>query len=176
MEPKFKIGQTVYRASYTSYDDGVTCPDCGGTGRVRVIFHDDTIASVDCGLCSVGYNPPTGRILVYKYTPVAIPTTIKGFEVSSDEIRYETHDCYRSTQEDIFDNEKDCLTRAQFLVGLINEAQESKIATKEKNTKSWAWNASYHRREIKELQRRTDYHTRKLNVASLKVKEISNAD
>ena len=41
---------------------------------------------------------------------------------------------------------------------------------KEKDTKTWAWNVHYHRKEIREAQKRIEYHTSKLNVAKLHVK------
>jgi len=52
-----------------------------------------------------------------------------------------------------------------------DRAEREKIATKEKDTRTWAWNASYHRRQIKDAKRQLEYHTAKLNVASLKAKE-----
>lgn len=61
-EPKFKIGDTVWHATFGMTETWVTCPDCGGTGRLRVTFHDETQVSIECNRCGPGYEPPTGRI------------------------------------------------------------------------------------------------------------------
>ena len=40
---------------------------------------------------------------------------------------------------------------------------------KEQQHRSWAWNATYHRKCLKEALRQVEYHTAKLNVAETKV-------
>ena len=171
MEPKLKIGDLVYRATFTSQDDSLECPDCGGTGRIRVIFHDDSIASIDCGNCAKGYNPPTGRVTTYRRTPAVSWSNVVGYEVSGTEIKYKLHNCYHAGISDIFDNEADALVRAQEMCDAATAEEERRILTKEKDTRSWAWNASYHRREIKDAERRIECNKKKLSVASLKAKE-----
>lgn len=49
--------------------------------------------------------------------------------------------------------------------------ERAKIATKERDTRTWAWNASWHRGRIKDLERELAYHTSKLAVAAIKAKE-----
>ena len=47
MKPKYEIGQDVFFASFSSHaSEYVTCPDCGGTARLRVTFHDETTVSI----------------------------------------------------------------------------------------------------------------------------------
>jgi hypothetical protein len=42
---------------------------------------------------------------------------------------------------------------------------------KTKDHRSWAWNASYHRRNIKDLERQLEYHRSKLAVCAANAKE-----
>jgi uncharacterized cysteine cluster protein YcgN (CxxCxxCC family) len=170
----FKIGDRVWRPAWDSTDNYVTCPDCGGTGRLRVTFHDETTVSIECRNCSVGYDPPTGRVRCYDRRPKAEPMTITGMEVNAAGVKYQcgTTTCYYSVEEaDVFATHDEAFTRAQEMAAAADAAERARILTKEKDTRSWAWNASYHRARIKEAQRQLDYHTAKLNVAALKAKE-----
>jgi len=167
---KYQIGQQVWRASWTTTENYVTCPDCGGTGRIRVTFHDETQVSIDCQRCTYGYNTPTGTLKVYDRKAIAVPTTIIGMEVDGGKLKWKTNDCYQVDEVDLFDNEADCLKRAEVMAVEADAQEREKIQKKEKDTRSWAWNAQYHKREIKEAQKKIEYHTAKLNVATIKAK------
>ena len=45
---KYKIGDHVWRAGFGSTDNYVTCPDCAGTKRLRVIMGDESVVSIAC--------------------------------------------------------------------------------------------------------------------------------
>ncbi len=168
---KFEIGQQVWRPTFDSSMTYVVCPDCGGTGRLRVTFHDEIQVSIECQNCGPGYKPPTGRIKVYERRPRASLETIVGCEIEGEKIEWRTNECYRVEEGELFDNEEDCVVAAQAKAAQADAEERQRILTKEKPTRTWAWNAHYHRREIKEAQRRLKYHTEKLTVASLKAKE-----
>ena len=168
---KYEIGQQVYWATWDSRDAYVTCPDCGGTGRLRVTFHDETQVSIDCRNCSVGYDPPTGRIHVHNRMAVVRLTTITGCEVEGSKVEWRTSDSYRISEDNLFDNEADCLVRAAEIDAQADREERERVNRKEKDNRSWAWNASYHRNQIKDAQRRIEYHTAKLAVAAIKAKE-----
>ena len=92
---KYDIGQEVYHATWDTREVYVTCPDCGGTGRLRVTFHDDTQVSIECRACQSGYEPPTGRIRVYARTARATLCTITGCEVDGAHVEWRLDKCYR---------------------------------------------------------------------------------
>lgn len=171
MVMKFKVGDQVWRPTFDMQTAYVVCPDCGGTGRLRVIFHDETQVSIDCKNCSVGYEPPTGRIKVYERQARASLEFITGFEVEGEKVEWRTSESYRVTDEKLFTSEEDCMVAARELAAQFDQEERQRILTKEKDTRSWAWNASYHRNQIKEAKRRIDYHTSKLAVAAIKAKE-----
>jgi hypothetical protein len=168
---RFHVGQLVWRASFDCTNDSIECPDCGGTGRIRCLLHDDTLVSVECAGCRVGYDPPTGRVRTYRRTGQARATTISGYEVHESKVTWRTTDSYLVDDENLFATEQEAQTRAAILAAEHDEEELRRIARKEKDTRSWAWNAHYHRKCIKDAEKQIEYHTKKLNVASLKAKE-----
>lgn len=175
---RYKVGDTVWVGDFSPLAAvHMTCPDCGGTGRLRVTFHDETQVSINCANCARGYEPPTGYIIVHRNEARARQAVVSGFEARSGEpVRwhYDGSRCgsYRTVDDDaVFDTEADAMAWAQKKSSEYEQEQRDRIAKKEKDSRSWAWNASYHRRCIKEAQRQVEYHTSKLNVAAIKAKE-----
>ena len=172
---KYNVGDSVWHPTWHTTENYVTCPDCGGTGRIRVIFHDDSQVSVECRNCGPGYNPPTGRIKVYDRKPDAQYVIITGMELTSEDgiskILYNCSNAWHVSQEDLFDNSEDASAAAIQKCLELDKKDRDKVLRKEKDTRTWAWNASYHRNCIKKAEKDIAYHTDKLNVASLKAKE-----
>lgn len=172
---RFQIGEAVWRASFESVETSVECPDCGGTGRLHVTFHDGQTVAIECANCSKGFEGPIGRVKVYDRTPMATPALITGVRIDGDEIEWQTADAYADAyivpDSDVFVDRDQCLAAAQEKAAEYDRAERERVLKKEKDTRSWAWNASYHRKEIKEAKRRIEYHEAKLAVASLKAKE-----
>lgn len=168
---RFGIGQTAYWATWDATESYVTCPDCGGTGRLRVTFHDETQVSIDCQNCGPGYNPPTGRLMVYDRHPRARLVTITGVEIHKDETRWRTDQSYLVEDGALFTDEAAALAKAQEIAAEADREQRERVLKKEKDTRSWAWNATYHRREIKRAKEQIEYHSKKLAVAAVKAKE-----
>jgi hypothetical protein len=168
---RFEVGQQIWWASWSTSNDHVVCPDCQGDGRLRVTFADDTTVSIACRNCASGYDAPTGYVRVYERTPRVESCTVTGYEVTGSNVRWRTSSSHVVDDEDLFDNEADCHARAQAVCDEANAAERDRVMNKEKDTRTWAWNASYHRREIASAKKRIEYHTAKLAVASLKSKE-----
>lgn len=173
---RFEVGQQIWIGEFSPLaPDYETCPDCGGTGSLRVTFHDDTQVSIECRNCAAGYDPPTGKIIVYRHQGGARLATVCGFENAHGATRWHVDgsDCsYRLIDDDqAFEAEADALAWAKAREGKYEEEQRGKIFSKEKDTRTWAWNASYHRNIIKRAQKDIEYHTAKLNAAKIKAKE-----
>lgn len=173
---RYKVGDKIWVGEFSSmapvYE---TCPDCGGTGRLRVTFHDEAQVSIECQNCAAGYDPPTGRVIVYKQVASARHAAISGLEVDGDKVRWhvDSHSgSYRIIDDDkAFDTEAEAVAWAQCRSAEYEQEQRDRIFKKEKDTRKWAWNASYHRNCIKRAQKDLEYHTAKLNVAKVKAKE-----
>jgi len=172
---KYEIGQQVWRATCDTHQLSLTCPDCGGTGRLRVILHDETQVSIDCANCAPGYDPPTGKVKYWAREARAVLGTISGVEIEGEKATWKMaageNSYWRVEESNLFDTQEAALAKAEADCAAQNAADETRILTKEKDTRSWAWNASYHRKRIKEAQRDLEYHTKKLNVAAIKAKE-----
>lgn len=173
MQTKYEIGDTVWFATCNQEETSVECPDCGGTGRLRVTFHDETTVSIGCRNCSVAFDSPTGRIKVYNRTPKAKPFTILGLEIeASGEVRYAGPNGYRIKESCLFATIDEAMMAAVEMAKIQDQAERDRIQTKEKDTRSWAWNVTYHRREIKRAEKDIVHHTAKLAHAALKAKPV----
>lgn len=177
---RFEVGQQIWVGEFSPLaPTHVTCPDCGGTGRLRVTFHDDTQVSIECRNCSLGYDPPTGRVVVYQNDAKARQAVITGVEIHGGKTRWHIDGisgCYRIVDdEDAFDTQEAALASAEQKAATYNQEQRDRVFAKEKDTRTWAWNASYHRKQIKDAQHQLEYHTSKLNVAAIKAKSPEHA-
>jgi hypothetical protein len=168
---RYQIGQILWVARYDMEHDSVECPDCGGEGRIRVTFHDDTEVSIECGNCRAGYDPPTGRVRTWRRMPRTELVTLTGYEVNGAEERYRTSTSYLVPPENLFEHGTWAMLMALGVAMSDTERERGRILTKEKDKRSWAWNASYHRRCLKEAQRNVEYHTSKLAVAAVRARE-----
>lgn len=186
MEPKFKVGDIVYRATFGKIEKFITCPDCGGSARVTVTLHDGTEIKIECGGCYPGgYEPSRGIIRQYEWTAESTRHVITGYQISThDGVKYEMDrhggtNCSSwatGTDETIFATEQEAIEAAKMLK-VEHEVEENKrYLAKTKDHKSWAWNASYHRREIKELERKLIYHRGKVEICKAKSKDAPAQD
>lgn len=172
---QWKIGDAVWYATWHAHDAYIECPDCGGTGRLRVTFHDETTVSIGCANCSPGYNPPTGRIKVYRREARADRAVITGLTQKANEPTEYSFNViggyqYYAKSECLFDSEADAMVYATQMADEADQAERDRALRKEKDTRTWAWNASYYRRQIKKAHQRIELYTAKLAVASLKAK------
>lgn len=167
---KFQMGQEVWKATHDVEECRVTCPDCGGKGVIRVVMADDSIHSIECSNCKHGIYPPTGYVKYYAREPKVALVRIVGISLRNGKITYELDDFHSAEEPTLSETYEGALEIAQGLAAEHNAAELKRVSTKEKDTRSWSWNASYHRKQIKEAEKQIAYHTSKLNVAALKTK------
>lgn len=174
MTPKFQISSQAWLATFESSEAYVTCPDCGGTGRIRAILYDDTIVSIPCEGCTRGYDPPTGTVPVYDRTARAELVTVIGLTVETDgKLEYRTTGRWCVPEEDLFETEAGALEAARAMAARMDEEQRARVSAKEMPLKSWAWHVHYHRDCIRRAEKDIAYHSAKLNAAKVKAKEDS---
>lgn len=176
MDMKFEIGEVVWWAHPDTTEKTVECPDCGGTGRLRVTFHDETQVSIPCQNCTRGFEEPTGRIAYYDRSPSVQQVTITGVDITDGKTEWRTTGSVpgissRIEEKNLSRDVDEAAKRCEEIAEQSNIAELARIMNKEKDTRSWAWNATYHRKEIKECERRIVYHTAKLNAANLKARK-----
>ncbi len=167
----FQIGDDVWWARYDSSPSTVTCPDCAGKGHITCIMGGGTEVTVDCQRCQQGFEPfSRGTLTVYDRKPLVMLTYIIGVEMTEKETKYRVPESYIVDEASLFTDKQSAEQYAETLAVAATEAEMAKIQQKEKDTRSWAWNATYHRRCIRDAQRQIEYHTRKLNVAQERAK------
>lgn len=168
---KYAIGDTAWYGTFDSEQTFIRCPDCGGSGRLRVTFHDETQVSIPCSNCAIGFEEPSGHVVMYARAPRAQCVTILGVSISQEGVKYRTDRSYEIAESALFDTKAEAFDAARVLAQEHDDEERRRIFTKEKGTRTWAWNASYHRRCIKEAQRLIEHHTKKLSAANLHARQ-----
>ena len=183
MDLKYNVGDEVWCPTTGHEQKFVECNHCAGSGVVKVIFGDGEEASINCQNCSTdrwtNYSP--GKISYNSAFARAEKMIVVGAEIRDNKIEYMVKSQeqinsmysghYRFESTKLYDKKEDAETSAAALAEERTLKKLDDINNKVKDYKSWAWNASYHRRCIKEAQEKIDYHTAKLRVASVKAKE-----
>lgn len=177
-QPKFKVGDAVWHATHEQREKWIVCPDCMGQRWVQVTFGDGTAVTVDCQNCGIGYEPPLGSVKTWEWEPRASLVLVEGLDVHQswqDEgekliVRYSLSNHRGGDETCVFDNEEEAKAHAQVLAARLSAEEEKRINGKERTNRTWSWNASYHRKAIKQAQRDLEYHTRKLEAAKQHVK------
>lgn len=166
------IGDKVWWAKRKWTEKYTICPDCLGTLALTVIMGDGSSVSIDCAGCARGYEPPTGYVKHHEEVPCVELTTIQGMEVHiGKEIEYSVNGSCCVKESELFSTIEEAQKKAEELSIIFNREKLSELNRKEKPTRTWAWNACYHRKELKRAQQQLEYHSAKLSVAKSKSKE-----
>lgn len=173
---KFQLGDTVYRAYARQQPVWITCPECLGSGRLRVILGDDSEVSIACVCCDRGYEGSPGKIQTYKFMSDVHLEVITAIEMCSEGLlRYSVHG-YSVNEYDIFATREEALNRAETLA-IEHEAEEKKrLGYKEKQHKTWAWHVSYWRRVIRDAKETISRAETRLRVAPKNLKELDREE
>lgn len=171
---KFKLGDTVWIATSETVEERVTCPDCMGKKYLTVIMGDDSRVTIDCANCAPGFEYPRGYIILYNHIASVRQVIIDGIEENTEETWYRFEKCRTILEQELFVDKEGAESRAAELVQERNDEEKKRLITKEKHNHTWAWNATYHRRCIKQAEENIIYHTAKLEAAKQYVREVTN--
>lgn len=173
---RFNIGDQVWVAWAGIERVPIQCPSCFGKRVVRVIFGDDSVVGIDCPECGPGIQSPSG--VIYNNVRHALSrmesiTRISrkiGIVIGTETVEYSFASCHYAEEKNIFSTRQEAEDRAAELAVILQEEEEENMKRKECPAKSWAWNASYHRGEIRRKEKEIEYHRSKLLAASPHVK------
>jgi hypothetical protein len=171
---KFNIGDTIYQSKAGQHQIWITCPECCGTGRLRVILGDESEVSIACECCKRGYEGSPGKVSTYKFLAETSESVITGIESRlSNGTLYTRYaiGCYSTEEENVFATEAEAQNRAKECVREHVIEETKRLAYKEKQTQTWAWNVSYWRKQIRHGQQQIESATARLNIAPKNVKE-----
>lgn len=169
----FNIGEKVWIADYQEHKQlWMQCPDCAGNKYHTITLGCGDVYTIDCQNCALGFEPPSGRVSYWSSNASALRGEIVGLEKTGGEYEYKVE--ARGTVfycKEVFSEEADAVKYAEEKLAARIQEQKDRIFKKEKDTRSWAWNATYHKKCIKRAEKDLEYHTQKLNAAKAHVKE-----
>lgn len=176
---KFDIGDIGFRATAGQTKISITCPECLGSGRLRVILGDNTEVSIACVCCEHGYEGSPGFIHTWAFKAEAEEVRITGWE--SDMVDGQLRTRYKSDgwiidKGDLFYSRTAAEARGAELVAEREAEEKKRLGYKEKQTKTWAWNVSYWRKVIRDAKGQIERATERLNAAPKDVKEADKAE
>lgn len=169
IETPFTIGGQYWRARVRAERVTIPCPVCKGKRTVRVEFGDGEMVTFDCDACGLGFDRARGFIEEYTNEPAASPFVIAGVDHFSGNcwtVRTEAGETadwseLRATEAEAMEESRRRCAE--------NEAQNM-LQRKYKRAAAGrsAWSVQYHRNQIKEAQRKVDWHSERLHVAKAK--------
>lgn len=163
---KYNIGDEVYYATHESKQIWVECPECIGSGRLKVTLGTGEELHINCQCCERGYEGSPGKIYTWEPKAKVELITISRMEINPDRITYGGHSSYILNEDRLFKTKKEAEEKAKKLTEEYKIGLEKDLHRKEKDSKSWAWHVHYHRREIKSAEKQIEYHKSKLAIAS----------
>jgi len=180
LEPKFKIGDTVFQARAGQEQIWITCPECLGDGRLRVILGDESQVSIECECCARGYEGSPGRISTYQFRADTREVVITGVDSNIHEGHLRTRYNYVggcSAEEcDLFGTRGQAAIRALQLQADHETEETNRIRYKKNQSKTWAWHVSYYRKQIRDAQETIRRATAHLNVIPKKGEVLPQDD
>jgi hypothetical protein len=176
---RFNLGDEVWVVHMVTKMIKETCPDCFGDKLLTVVLGNGEVVAIDCSRCGQGYNPPTGVVEIRTFGPDVKQGVIAGVEISEQKEKYQLSasdsisdfSYYSYDVDNIFLDRERAEERAKERAEELSQQQREKILRKERDGRTWAWNVSYHRHEIRRAEKSIEYHKEKLGIASKKVRK-----
>jgi len=174
---RFSIGDKVFTATYSRKETRITCPDCGGSKRVKVTLFDGTEILIACGGCDPGgFEPSRGFIKKYKFQVVVAQRTVTGIRESMQSLEYEVDGtnchCYIMKSEAVFETEQEAVAYGESQKETTQAEENKRFLAKTKNEKSWAWNYSHHMKCLAAAESNVLYHKSKVEICKAHCKKL----
>lgn len=175
----FSVGDVVWFTQSGYQQSDVECPDCLGQCVLTVVLGDGSQVSIACACCERGYLGSTGKVVVHQWDCKVESGTVTGMDIDGDNVQYKVgrfhaEGSYTVQPDVVFATKDEAETEAAKVLAAHQEEETRRFNHVKDNAgrhRTWAWNASYHRREAKEARRRLEYHEGRLAVAKAKSKE-----
>jgi len=169
MEPKFRIGQTVYKAGTTNKATTMLCPVCAGNQKVLLVLGNGDEVAIDCDYCSrESADMPLGYIRgPYEISPDVRELWIHGIKMTLRAVQYTegTDNAYSTYDEDeLFGTYEEALEACAKLVAFRQKKDEEELARKFKIDKSYSWNVGHAMQQLVNLERQKIYYEKKIEI------------
>lgn len=169
----YKVGDTVWYASFGTREEEVPCPVCYGNKSVIVILGNGDNVEVECQYCQRGFNSPSGYIVEYIALPRVEQVTIAKRTIEEacggEEIEYVGNNYHTLYPDRMFDQYDEALAHANWMAeqDSINKSNNSKF----KNEKSYTWNAGYHLKQAEKCHKEAIHHEEKAKLCKARSKD-----
>jgi hypothetical protein len=161
------VGQTYYRAQHQLEQVRVSCPICDGHKTVEVILGSGEHLIVPCEGCGLGFEEARGYIEQHEYRPCAVPfmvASIEGYSHGNWTILSAGGDS--SYGDRLYGEEREALAASQKQADEQKEQNARSYSQTKASAKKLTWSIPYHRECIKNMERRIEYHKRKIGEQS----------
>jgi len=170
------IGDRAYYYDTKSNQTEIPCPECLGQ-----CFHEITLGCGDkhtiaCERCKEGYLGPSGvtRPYILERVPQVEEGIVTGITHEDGAWKYKFTNKVGNERwftDRVCATEQEALEKAEDACKKYNAEQMDCATRKYNDTKSWSWNATYHRKGIKDAERNLEHHKRALDWANHKKKD-----
>ena len=172
---ELKIDDQCFYATFSSHKKvWIECPECLGSGRLRVILGDDSEVSIACLCCKDGYSESHGKISSRVTAAEVWPVVIRGMEINEGKSTiykfFHSGGHYHAKEDRLFIDEAEAIACGEKLAADHALELERQIGQKAEANKNWAWHVKYHRRSIRDGEKALEYHRAALAVADKKAK------
>jgi len=170
---RFNVGDLVWVAHFNPNQPiRIPCGVCFGQKKVTLILGNGDHVELPCEYCANGFESPRGY--EEEYHPVSESQQIRidsiHIQCWKDKEVVEYHQgssgCYYSYPEDkVFGTKEEADIKSKELMEeWLAERQRSSNYIKSEKKKSFAWNAGYHMREVKRLEKQIEIHKEKAKL------------
>lgn len=178
---RFKVGDKVWAAHFNHNEQvRVPCYICYGTLKVTLRLGNGEEVELPCDYCGKGnWGNPTGYEIEYK--PVSEPefVLISGMNITvnskGEQAEYwnGADSCHRIYSEDkLFESREEAEAKSKELMEeWLNEQRTRAEYIKADVKKTFAWNAGYHLRYAKKLEKDIEDHREKAKLCKERSKE-----
>jgi hypothetical protein len=180
MMTQFKIGDTVWVAHFnTSHFERVPCSVCYGKKKVTLILGNGDSVELPCDYCAKGFDAPRGWEEDYQPKSAPEQITIHGIDIKvtsgGEKVTYwrgssTCHTLY--TEDKVFATYEEAFAKGEELkAAWLEEQRTNAFWLKTDKKKNFAWNAGYHMRDVKHLEKQIEYHKEKAVLCKARSKE-----
>jgi hypothetical protein len=170
------IGKTIFVPIAEQRNSIKQCPICFGSGEVTLLLVNGDSYKLPCDYCGKGFDYPMGTVTEWEFFVGVVARVVNRVDIQnagSADQKIDLISNYNvSHPETSYWTREEALIAAEALkIERENEEETRTEYLKHNTRKSFSWNAGYHSREVKALEKRIEHHKKKAVLCKAKAKE-----
>lgn len=127
-----------------------TCQCCFGKLRITMILGNDERQTVACAMCSVGYDPPSGKTQTYRWRYVPRIFNSERVEISGEDFIYTSIDNQRANANNLTRDYNECKRKCDEMNAKhMDEEKNRHVHQLIQAKKKMAWSVGYWRNQLR---------------------------